>query len=157
MVPRIDGPIHRYMLASPGCWAGYTQMSADPGVAAAVPPSIGPLMVDAYAVQHPGLANPQATQSVWVHLMTLHLAIEAGWPVEQLVRLRRLGADTSDGSPWLDPPLSMGSVTAVDVVDADRSSVAEVASSWVDAAWNAWASHHPAIRARAATLVARIS
>ena len=24
LVPDIDGPSHRYMLASPGCWAAYT-------------------------------------------------------------------------------------------------------------------------------------
>jgi hypothetical protein len=88
--------------------------------------------------------------------MTLHLAIEAGWPVDQLVRLRRLGADTADGLPWLEPPASMGLVTAIDVVEAERSSVSDVASSWVEGAWDAWASHHPAIRTRAAALVARI-
>jgi Family of unknown function (DUF5946) len=144
------------MLASPGCWAAYTEMTSDPTATLEVSPSVAALMVDAYAVQHPGVPNPQATQSVWVHLMTLHLAIDAGWPATQLVRLRRFGADTSDGLEWLEPPGSMGPVTAIDVVRADPSSRAEVAASWVHGAWAAWATHHSAIRARADRLVARL-
>ena len=44
--PVIDGPIHRYMTASPGCWRAYTEL-----LGGGLPPSpAAGLTVDAYAV-----------------------------------------------------------------------------------------------------------
>lgn len=155
LVPDIEGPSHRYMLASPGCWAAYTEMLSG-GMGRPSPQPHGALTVDAYAVQHPGVSNPQATQSVWVHLITLHLALECTWPVEQLVRIRRLCADSSAGWPWLEPPVSMGPMTAIDVVEAAGDESGETVRAWIDGAWAAWASHHPEVRAEAGRLVARL-
>ena len=143
------------MLASPGCWAAYSGMLAG-GVGGPWPPPHGALTVDAYAVQHPGVPNPRATQSVWVHLIALHLVLEGGWPTTQLVRVRRLGADSSRRWTWLEPPASMGSVTAIDVVRAAPEGSGEVVRAWVEGAWAAWTTHHGAIRAEAARLVARL-
>ena len=155
LVPDVEGPSHRYMLASPGCWAAYTETLSG-GMSESWPKPHGALTVDAYAVQHPGVPNPQATQSVWVHLITLHVALEGGWPVERLVRIRHLGADSSTGWPWLEPPVSMGPMTAIDVVEAAGDESGETVRAWIDGAWAAWASHHPDVRAEAARLVSRL-
>jgi hypothetical protein len=148
LVPDIDGPTHRYIGASPGCWAIYTELGAR-GLPAS---ELSTMAVDAYAVQHPGVPGPQSTPSVWVHLIALHLVIEGGWPVTQAVRLRAAAADAFDGWPWLEPPQSMGSVTVVDVAEggADDATVVE---RWVRGAWEAWKGHHPAVRGRALTVV----
>lgn len=155
LVPDVDGPSHRYMLASPGCWAAYTQSLAG-GRADPLPEPHGSLAVDAYAVQHPGVPGPQATQSVWVHLMTLHLVLERRWHPGQAVRLRRLGADTSAGLPWLEPPDSMGTWTVIDLVSTERELQLDLVRPWVEEAWAAWTEHHPAVTAQASLLVARL-
>ena len=154
MVPDIEGPTHRYMLGSPGCWAVYASILAQiPGT---VTGPHGALIVDAYAVQHPGLPTRQATQSIWVHLLTLQLALEDGWPTERLVAIRRLGADASAAWPWLLPPASTAAVTATDVVRAGREELGHVVRMWVDGAWLAWSDAHPEVRRRGAELIRRL-
>ena len=156
-VPDIDGPTHRYMTAAPGCWRAYTELLGGGGL----PPSpAAGLTVDAYAVTHPGVPGPQSTPSVWIHLLTLCFVLERRWPVEQAVRLRRAGADSFRGWPWLTPPESRGDVTAIDVAAAlaagDGAEAISLTRRWVDGAWAAWAPHHPAIRTRADALARRL-
>ena len=155
LVPDEDGPIHRYMTASPGCWRIYTELGA--GGLPTSPRS--PLTVDAYAVTHPGVPGPQSTPSVWIHLITLCFVLERGWPVVQAIRLRGIGADAFDRWPWLDRPESMGEVTVVDVgraVEAGKgATAAELVEAWIDAAWGAWSAHHSSVRARTDALAAR--
>lgn len=147
------------MLASPGCWAAYGAFLSGGLQGSTSGPLAMPqaaLTVDAYAVQHPGVPAPQATQSVWVHLITLHLVLEGGWAPSQAIRLRTIGADASAGWAWLEPPGSMGPVTAIDVVHADELDRSTTVRAWVDGAWAAWSVHHPAVRATAADLVRRL-
>ncbi len=157
LVPDQDGPVHRYMTASPGCWRAYTELAAN-----GWPPSPkAALAVDAYAVTHPGVRGPQSTPSVWIHLIALCLLLERGWALDQAVRIRRVAADAFDGWPWLEPPASMGEATVRDVdetIEAEgRDSTAAVAAleRWVAAAWDAWSDDHVAVRTRADDLVAR--
>jgi Family of unknown function (DUF5946) len=148
LVPDIDGPTHRYIGASPGCWAIYTDLGA--GGLPATP--LSAMAVDAYAVQHPGTPGPQSTPSVWVHLITLQLVLEAGWPTSQAIRLRAAAADAFGRWPWLEPPASRGAVTVVDVVQTAERDVS-VVDGYVRGAWDAWRDHHPAVRSRALTIV----
>jgi hypothetical protein len=155
LVPDVEGPIHRYMTASPGCWRIYTGLGAG-----SLPRTARSAMsVDAYAVTHPGVAGPQSTSSVWIHLVTLCFTAERGWPVDQAIRLRRVAADAFNNWPWLERPEKMGAITAVDVAVAvaarDGALAAARVESWIDSAWGAWAGHHPAVRARADELAAR--
>lgn len=158
IVPDIDGPSHRYMLAAPGCWAAYTDLLAAPSPdgAVSVAGSHEALIVDAYAVQHPGSPNPQAIQSVWVHLIALHLVLDVGWPTSQLVRIRRAGAAGSAGWAWLEPPSAMGPVTAVDVATAEPGARAETIRRWVEGAWAAWDGQHDRVRTEAVRIVGRL-
>ena len=154
-MPDEDGPIHRYMTASPGCWRIYTELTAG-----GLPPAPrAALVVDAYAVTHPGEPGPQSTPSVWIHLLTLCFTLERSWPVGEAIRLRRVAADAFGGWPWLERPEAMGGVTAEDVrhaLDAgDPGLATERIGRWVAGAWAAWAGHHEAVRARADDLANR--
>jgi hypothetical protein len=152
VVPLFDGPVHRYMTASPGCWRAYTEL-----LVGGLPPSpASGLTVDAYAVTHPGVAGPQSTPSVWIHLLTLCFVLERRWPVDRAIHLRRVAADVFDRWPWLTPPASMGEISAIDIDRAiqvrDGASAMALTRRWVDGAWAAWAGHHAAVRSRADAL-----
>jgi hypothetical protein len=80
LVPDRHGPVHKYMLSAPGCWAMYGSVlawCADSGLTAA-DPTTAQRMVDAYAVQHATNRDRRNRQSVAVHLMSLCAALEHG-------------------------------------------------------------------------------
>src|SRR5215470_5556610 len=84
LVPDVDGPAHRYVGASPGCWALFNAVSVrhyeNPALGA-----VHQFLVDAYMAQHPGTPSPQSIQSVTVHLISLCLAFEHGYdPVQRI-------------------------------------------------------------------------
>jgi hypothetical protein len=154
LVPDEDGPVHRYMTAAPACWRLYGELGARglPRTARSA------LIVDAYAVTHPGVRGPQSTPSVWIHLVTLCATLEQRWPVEEAIRIRRVAADAFDAWPWLDRPTTMGEITVADVDRAVRSAdpaAAALVEAWVRAAWDAWSGHHGAVRSRLDDLTAR--
>ena len=77
LVPQGDGPTHRYMDSSPGCWHVYGEvLSREYGDQAFR--VAHRLTVDSYAVQHPGRPTPQSIQSVCIHLISLCLVVERG-------------------------------------------------------------------------------
>lgn len=149
----VEGPVHAYIGASPGCWALYGELLAgeylDRDRSA-----MQRLTVDAYAVQHPGVPGRQSSQSVWVHLVGLCLALEAAQPADRTTALmaRFVGAGHEFG--WLEPPPSRGERTILDVraaagLDAYQQAVAE----WAVAAWVAWQEHHEEIRTEVVDLL----
>ena len=146
LVPDIDGPTHRYLESSPGCWAIYSALPYG-GMAGPAEQPYASMMVDAYAVQHPGRPGRSSTPSVWIHLAAMHLVLRRGWPAERLIEIRRVAADAYDGWPWLTPPASMGPVTAVDVAAAPADEVADRVRAWVEGASAAWTAHDPEIAA----------
>lgn len=81
----VDGPTHRYIGASPSCWAFFTVFQTSPEAAVG---RLAACLLDAYCVQHPGVETPQAVQSVAVHLLTLHAVIAHGLSPSDLVRFR---------------------------------------------------------------------
>ena len=58
-LPAVTGPVHRYMVSSPACWAAYGAVLAreygNPKYA-----RLRRLTVDTYAVQHPGTESQQS-------------------------------------------------------------------------------------------------
>lgn len=146
VVPAIDGPTHRYMESSPGCWQFYGEVLAreysDPTFWAS-----HRLTVDTYAVQHPGRPSAQSIQSVAVHLISLSLLLEQKAAPEYAIRAIRAAAAVSERFRWLPPPSSMGSMTVVNVrVACDAESHAARVRAWAEAAWSAWSQHHQTIR-----------
>ncbi len=97
--------------------------------------------------------GPQSTQSVWVHLIALHLVLEGGWPASQLVRIRKAVGDLFPDLPWLEPPAHLGAVTFPDLDEASDGPLDDLAKRWIEGVWAAWAIHHEAVRVKATELV----
>lgn len=155
LVPDVTWPSHRYVGASPGCWAIYAEVAGG-GLLPPLPIPYGALVVDAYMAQHPGVPGPQSTQSVWVHLIALQLVLEGGWPASQLVRIRKAVGDLFPELPWLEPPAFLGAVTFPDLDEGSDGPLDDLARAWVDGVWAAWAAHHEVLRAKAGDLVAAL-
>jgi len=144
--PAIEGPTHRYLESSPGCWKVYGEVLAreysDPAYA-----RLHRLTVDTYAVQHPGRPNPQAIQSVAGHLISLCLVLERRKSMAEATKAVGLVTRRKGHYMWLDPPCSMGAVTVADVHMA-QSIEAHLAlvQKWAESAWSVWAPHHDRVR-----------
>src|SRR5262245_25299297 len=139
------GPTHRYMLSSPGCWARYGELLAvlSPDRSLATPLM---MCVDAYAVQHPGTPNPQAIQSVAVHLVNMHGYLVRGRPVAPPQLAGHKGA-----FHWLTPPTKPASRSVADVpLAGSPEEIAAAARMWVRSVWDAWEVHHAQVAAWAA-------
>jgi len=144
-LPPVEGPVHRYMESSPACWARYGELLArdyaDPAYRAA-----HRLVVDTYAVQHPGRPSPQSIQSVAVHLISLYAILEQGWTFGRATEL--LGVAAARGEyAWLPPPAGPSSLTLLHAL-AGTSAAAHAAAvrEWAEAAWRDWGMHHAQVR-----------
>jgi hypothetical protein len=145
-LPAIEGPVHRYMHSSPACWHAFGIVLAREYEDRAYF-AVHNLTVDAYAVQHPGDASPQALQSVGLHLMRLHLQLELGVAPAQVLALTREAVKDKGRFARLSRPGFMGDVTVVDVVAARNAAEhGQAVHAWAHAAWQAWAHHHDAVR-----------
>jgi hypothetical protein len=145
-LPAIDGPVHRYMHSTPACWHAFGRVLAreyeDREYFA-----VHHLTVDAYAVQHPGDAGPQAVQSVGVHLLRLHLLLERAYSPAQVLAITRDAVKDKGRFTRLPRPDFMGDVTVLDVVAARNAAEhRQAVQSWAHAAWQAWAHQHDAVR-----------
>jgi len=105
-------------------------------------------------VQHPGVAERRAIQSVGAHLVGLHLVLERGLPPDKLsAALQRLLA-RPPAWHWLTPPepngpLTMGSLA--EAVSGPAPAFAEAIEAYVRGVWSAWAVHHAQVAAWAAS------
>jgi hypothetical protein len=146
LAPGIEGPSHKYMLSSPGCWAIYGEILARDYSDFNYPP-VHRLVVDAYAVQHPGKPMRQAIQSVVVHLIGLYLSLEKGMGAKQVTQAIGRATRFSDQFLWLAPPGNLGSITVADVVKTKTlEEYDRLGRAWARSAWEAWAGHHAQIR-----------
>lgn len=143
----IDGPTHKYMQSTPGCWAAFGRVLAreyeDQRFF-----GVHRLTVDAYAVQHPGVATRQSIQSVGVHLVRLCLFLERNLSPGKANDAMLAAAKQKAQYHWLEPPASLGTITVADVeaamgVKAHESAV----RAWAAQMWDVWASYHPIVRA----------
>ncbi len=102
-----------------------------------------PLMVDAYAAQHPGGDSPQATQSVAAHLVALNAVLIDGRPVADAIAVRVAAVEAgraAGGYPKLKPVPPEWDLTVADLVEAASSQrvpplrdyVWEVRQRWAD-------------------------
>ena len=148
-VPNFSGPTHRYIGASPGCWAIYGEVLTREYGELGRPPELR-VVVDAYAAQHPGRESLQAIRSVAGHLIALHLVLECGMAPDRISwALRRYSKRPE--YRWLAPPAEPGAVTVVDLHAAqEREHCAQVCAEWAASVWLAWSEHHETIRSWAA-------
>lgn len=156
LVPDTDGPTHRYIGASPGCWAVYGKLSEkETGDFRYM--RYHQMTVDAYCAQHPGEPSPQAIRSVAVHLVGLHLQLVEREPSTEGLyaarqRVASLGKKGKLDLVWLEPPASLGEVTVLDVLEAeDPAEYAKRAREWARVVWEAWSDYHETARRWAAS------
>lgn len=142
-----DGPVHRYIGASPACWALYNEVLAAEYSDYAFFRAAHHMTVDAYAVQHAGEPSPQATRSVATHLLALHALFEGEGTADAMLVARRAAAKRKDRFVWLDPPPGHAPITVKDVAGApDAATHGARVAAWADAVWQHAAPHHDTIR-----------
>ncbi len=141
----IDGPVHRYMESSAGCWAAYGEVLAreytDPRYA-----HIHRLTVDAYAVQHPGRSSPQSIQSVAVHLISLCLILEYDVDMHRATEAIGVAIQAKGKYRWLPPPVGTYARTVADVQKACTvQEHHDLVHAWAKCVWSFWSEHHATI------------
>lgn len=149
-LPRLDGPTHRYIGASPACWAIFSDLvnAGEPPLAPA-----NALIGDAYAAQHPGTPSDQSIQSVAVHLLVLHGVLVRGLDPSRATWIRRRALREGRSSRrgrfrWLEPPAFEGSLTVADIVrEQDSAARAGTARAYVEGTWQLWSPQHATISA----------
>lgn len=152
LVAEVEGPVHRYLEASPGCWRVYGEVLAREYSDLAFW-AVHRLTVDSYAVQHPGQRSPQTIQSVCVHLLSLYLVLERGADPEFVTRAMQAMVRQKDRFAWLTPPSSRGRITVADITAASTPAEhGQRVRAWAESAWSAWAPHHEIVRGWAASV-----
>ena len=142
LVKECEGPTHRYLGSSPGCWAAFGEVLTLEYSDMAYGKNHR-LTVDAYALQHPGEPSPQTIRSAVIHLASLHLVFDRGKEPHEATRLMQKLAQRKSVFSWLDPPEILGEVTVADVLAAtDAQSHLQRVEEWARAAWTAWRRHH---------------
>lgn len=146
LVPDSDGPTHRYIGASPGCWAAYGKLSEKEASDFRYM-RYHQMTVDAYWAQHPGKPSPQAIRSVAVHLVGLYLQLEREPSTEGLYAVRQriasLGKEGKLKLTWLEPPASLDHITVLSMLGLDEpDEYGERARRWGQAVWEAWSDYH---------------
>jgi hypothetical protein len=144
-LPVIDGAVHAYVGASSACWTRFAELSAT--LPAAGTP-LRRLVTDAFMVQHPGVPERRAIQSVGVHLVALYLVLERGLPPDDLSTTLQRGLARAPAWRWLEPPVPNGTLTIGDVGAAASRPEPELRvaiEAYVLGVWSAWAAHREVI------------
>jgi hypothetical protein len=145
-LPATRGPTHRYLEASPACWARYGEILAREYANADLFRRVHRQTVDAYAVQHPGQPSAPTIQSVAVHLLGLCARVQHGEDPDRAVRILQAASERRDLFHWLIPPAFRGTVTVREVAPAaEPAAHAERVAAWAVSAWEAWKPHHPQV------------
>jgi Family of unknown function (DUF5946) len=133
-----EGPTHKYMLSSSGCWKAYGEVLAREYENPMLFGAVHRLTVDAYALQHPGdPSDRRAQQSVWVHYAALYLALKK---TEDHSRIASIMQTLTAGTfPALPPAPKRFEVTLEDVIAQGVSNHVSAVGAWADCALNAWA------------------
>jgi len=143
VLPQEQGPEHPYLKGSASCWKGFGSLLAaqysDPERM-----RFHQLVVDSYAVQHPGSNSDQQVQSVGIHLMTLALFLEDGLDPSLGTQLHQKMVRRPVFS-YLPRPKDVGTLTFdhVPLLGVPRAEVDE----WAASAWAAWSDHHSRVDA----------
>lgn len=145
-LPVLDGARHAYVGASSACWTRFAEWSSLPPQPPQAP--FRRLAIDAYMVQHPGVPERRAIQSVGLHLLGLHLVLVRGLPVGDLSSVLQRVMERPPAWRWLKPPASNGRSTIGDVIAA-RVAGREAAAvdAFVRGVWETWKPHHPVVAA----------
>jgi hypothetical protein len=140
-----DGPVHRYLASSPGCWNAFCEV-LNKEYSDFEYGKNHRLTVDAYALQHPGNPSPQTISSVAIHLASLCQILEHGYSLSAATEFMQAFADHKDAFLWLDPPADLGAINVADVLASDTGLMhLTKVEEWATTTWQAWHAHHQQI------------
>jgi hypothetical protein len=144
VLPVVDGATHPYVGASSACWTRFAEIGAT------LPPvtPLRRLVTDAFMVQHPGVPERRAVQSVGVHLVSLCLVLEHGVPPDRLSSIVQRMLARPPAWRWLSPPAPNGTLTIGDLEVATAAGGAEAVvaiDAYVRGTWDAWTAHRPTV------------
>jgi Zn-dependent protease len=140
-LPPVSGPTDRYGTASPACWARHVELMASLKNHGGGGP-FGELIVDAYAVQHPGDDAQNVYRSVAVHLLTLHGVLDRGVNPEQAPWIRGRAARRGSRYHRLLPPSFRTTPKIGSLLEAPESECPARAEQYVRGVWAAWATEY---------------
>lgn len=144
--PDVEGPTHRYMESSPGCWACFGEVLARE-YSDLQYREVHRLTVDAYAIQHPGQPSLQCIRSIALHGISLCAIFENGVEMNQATEIIQRATRYKERFVWLTPPSSMGDLTIAEIHPAkDKTEHVRLVWEWGQSAWSAWSDHHPRFR-----------
>ena len=105
------------------------------------------LTADAYAVQHPGVPERRAIQSVNAHLISLALIYEKGARFgEATAAIGTMIKKHKHRFSWLTPPTTSYDITVMDILKATSAEEhCALVETWAKHAWDMWAPHHGTI------------
>jgi hypothetical protein len=145
--PPFNGPVHPYMISSPGCWKAYGEILQRFYESSLASSDVHRICVDAYAIQHPGIPSPRAIQSVTGHLINLCLIFE--YRINKLEWRRGMIQTVthfSDQFNWLEPPIQNGLITVADLIpQTDIYELQQLSVKWARSIWDSWHVHHSVI------------
>ena len=137
-----DGPIHKYLLSSSGCWAKFGEILAREYENFEYM-SVHALTVDAYALQHPGIESPQTISSVYVHLASLYSYFELKAPIAELSKIKQGLTKYKNQFKWLEPPENVTDITVAYVLESDSAAQhREAVLKWAKYVYDRWELHH---------------
>jgi len=137
--PLTEGPTHKYMESSPGCWYTFGQVIAKEYENYSALNAIHALTVDAYAVQHPGQPSMQSTQSVYAHLIRMYLIMEKGLNGKLAREKLILFVESKPLLTWLEPPDVVTGLTIADVFKTESSEDhIKCVTNWAKSLWEVW-------------------
>ncbi|MEM6796655.1 MAG: DUF5946 family protein [Acidobacteriota bacterium] len=142
---KVDGPLHKYLVSSPGCWAKFGEVLAreyeNPQYMA-----VHALTVDAYALQHPGYESAQTINSANVHLASLYCFFELGKSIGELSQVKQDLTRYKDQFLWMDPPEEASEITVADVLESESASEhREAVLRWSEYIYGRWEAQYPYI------------
>jgi hypothetical protein len=143
----VEGPIHEYMISSPGCWKTFGDVLnkeySDPAYM-----KVHRLTVDTFACQHVGDDDRRAKQSVIVHLLALHLAIDLKLGFSEIPSVMEAVIKELKGNfSKLSRPDFANVMKVTDVVTARSASEhCRLVTEWANQVWSAWRNEHDRIR-----------
>jgi len=145
-VPDNDGPIHRYLGASPGCWAAYGELSEREASDYRYMRH-HQMTVDSTRERprRRRLGRSPCTWSASTCSLSASRPPKGSTPPANASRPWARGGELN--LAWLEPPVSPGEVTVLHMLGAgDPEEYGERALEWAKAVWEAWSDHHETVR-----------
>ena len=139
---KVDGPVHKYLISSPGCWAKYGEVLAREYENSEYM-AVHALTVDAYALQHPGIENLRTINSANIHLASMYCHFKLGKSIGELSQVKQKLTKHKDQFVWMDPPENVSEITVADILESESASEhRKSVLKWSEYIYEQWEAHH---------------